>query len=168
MKFIWYQTLPCDPPFEPIEIYLYIWFFLDFSHKVLGKLYMTGKNDFDILVQLEKKLSENLTHFPGTWKKFKKLRPVLYTPLYLIINLFWRFFFSKECILSLKLYIGVKNNLWWLLDICKTMTLLVNFSMNTTYKLLILIFLDLCQKISENLNVMGKNGFHVRIQNEKI
>ena len=41
-----------------IEIYLYLWSFLEFWHNILGKLDVIEKNGFDIRVEQEKKLSE--------------------------------------------------------------------------------------------------------------
>ena len=49
----------------------------------------------------------------------------------------------------------------------KTFKLMVNFSLNTTYKQPILLILELCHKILENLDVMGKNGCHIRNQQEE-
>ena len=42
--------------------------------------------------------------------------------------------------------------------------MLANFSINANYKQPTLLVLDFCNKIFENLDVMGKNGFHLRIQ----
>ena len=56
----------------------------------------------------------------------------------------------------MKLDIRVKYIPWETLHVCKTLTLLANFSINTTYKQPICCFLDLCHKFSENLDMIGK------------
>jgi len=67
----------------------------------------------------------------------------------------------------LKLVGWLKNIPSETLHVCKTLIFLVKFSINITYKQPILLILNLCHKISENLDVMRKNGFHIRIQQEK-
>ena len=53
-----------------VDSYLYLWSFLDFRRKILGKLDKTEKSGFDIRVQQEKKkLSEQIAYCPVTWKK---------------------------------------------------------------------------------------------------
>ena len=68
MNFIWWQTLPCEPPWEPqkywnfsskikysLSKYAYIYDpFLNFWHEISGKLDLIGKNGFDNRVQQEK------------------------------------------------------------------------------------------------------------------
>ena len=75
-----------------------------------------------------------------TWKNLKKWSSVLYTPNIVIIDLFRSFFFfGKERILRLKLYIRMKNVPWGTFFVYNTLILLVNFSMYTTYKKPILL-----------------------------
>ena len=64
---------------------------------------------------------------------------MLYKPFNLIIEHFWSFFFWRERVLSLTLYIRVKIIPWETLHICKTMNWAVNFSINKTYKPLFLL-----------------------------
>ena len=61
----------------------------------------------------------------------------------------------------------MKNIFCETLHVSKTLHLLVNFSINTTYKQPIKLIFRFCHKISENLEVMGKNGFRIRIQQEE-
>ena len=64
-------------------------------------------------------------------KTVKKVKPVLYTPLYMIINFFWSFFLGKARILSLKLYTRVKRVKTR--HVCTTLKSLDNFSISTAY-----------------------------------
>ena len=92
------------------------------------------------------KLSEKLTHVPVTWEKVKKCMPVLYTPLYMIKSFFWRFFLDGP---DLNFIIGHKGEKYSLRNTSRMQNIefvLVNFSINTTYRQPIwLIFSPLSQ-----------------------
>ena len=116
MKIVWYQTIPCDLPREPkkmknfikhkviaVENYLCIWSFLDFWHEIYGKLDVIEKKWLWYSCLTGTKLLEWLSYFPVTSKKVKKRRPVLYTSLYMIINLFSTFFLWEETYLKLEI-----------------------------------------------------------------
>ena len=53
------------------------------------------------------------------------------------------------------------------LPICDVLNLLVNISINTTYKPPVLLIFRTLSKISKNVLVIEKKGFHIRIQKEK-
>ena len=68
----------------------------------------------------------------------------------------------------MKLYITVKCIHWETLHVCK---LLFFFWLPSAYtqpiNKLFCWFLNVCHKILEHLSVMGKNGVHIRIQQDK-
>ena len=90
-----------------------------------------------------KKLSEKLTIFRVTWKKVIEWRLVLYRPSYMTINFIWSFFWEGTY-LKIETVHKVKSISWEKLYVCKTLHLLVNFSILTH-----------CQKICRKLLALG-------------
>ena len=76
-----------------------------------------------------------------------------------MINFFWGFFLAKERILSLKLSIRAKSTPWETYHVCKTLKLLVNFTINTTYRRVISVVLRLLSYFFEKSGRDGKNCF---------
>ena len=122
------------PKVIAIEIFLYLWSFLDFWYKISGMLDVIWKNGFDILVKQEKSFQISYFTFFGL-EKGKKSRLALYAPLHMIIIFFWSFLFEgRNVSKAWKCTWGWKVSLEKYFPIFKTRNLLVNFNINTTYK----------------------------------